>query len=233
MRFMILGKATSATEAGGRPTPGTNLELTALAPSSAGARVGLRAGQPAAVTAGPFAGLDNVVASYAILEHDTIDDVVDRAMRALTDRETGELELRPIAELADFPDVPDDPPIPFATPDPAKQRFIVFVKAVPASETGAPPSREMLECMGAFNAKLSAANVMLAADGLTASKLGKRVRVQGGQPRVIDGPFAEAKELVAGFWIWQCKDLAEAIAWASQCPDPHEGGGTLEIRPIA
>jgi hypothetical protein len=112
-------------------------------------------------------------------------------------------------------------------------RFIVFVKATQESETGAPPSPEMLSAMGKFNQQLIDAGVMLDANGLQPSKKGARVRFSGAKRTVIDGPFAEAKELVAGFWIWQCKSLEEAIEWVKRCPNPMNVDSDIEVRQIA
>ena len=111
-------------------------------------------------------------------------------------------------------------------------RFIVFVKATKASEAGALPSAAMLSEMGKFNQQLIDAGVMLDANGLQSSTKGARVEFAGTKRTVIDGPFTEAKELVAGYWIWQCKSLQEAIEWAKRCPNPHDEGGQIEIRQI-
>src|SRR5512143_3681188 len=114
-------------------------------------------------------------------------------------------------------------------------RVMVMVKATKNSEAGALPSQELIEAMGRFNAELIKAGVMLAGDGLKPSKLGKRVRFTGtgGKKTIVDGPFAETKELVAGYWIWQVKSLDEAIAWLRRCPDPMPGEESeIEIRPL-
>jgi hypothetical protein len=111
-------------------------------------------------------------------------------------------------------------------------RFMILVKANEQSELGTPPDREMLSEMGKFNEELIKAGVLLDANGLQASKLGKRVRFSGSKRTVVDGPFAEAKELVAGYWIWQCKSLEEAIEWVKRCPNPHAGDSDIEIRQI-
>ena len=114
-------------------------------------------------------------------------------------------------------------------------RVMVMVKATKNSEAGALPTPELLNAMGQFNAELIKAGVMLAGDGLKASSLGKRVRFtgMGGKKTVIDGPFAETKELVAGYWIWQVKSIDEAIAWVRRCPDPMPGEESeIEIRPL-
>lgn len=111
-------------------------------------------------------------------------------------------------------------------------RVLVIVKATEESESGAPPDTTMLEEMGRFNEELVNAGVMLAAEGLHPSSRGVRVEFSGAERTVIDGPFAESKELVAGFWLWQVRSLAEAIEWARRCPNPMPGGGVLEIRPV-
>src|SRR4029079_11004898 len=116
-------------------------------------------------------------------------------------------------------------------------KVLVFVKATPNSEKGALPDdstlQKMLADMGAFNDKLVKAGILRAADGLTPSSAGKRVTFSDqGHTAVIDGPFVETKELVAGYWIWNVKSMDEAVEWAKQCPNPMPGEeGVLEIRP--
>jgi hypothetical protein len=109
---------------------------------------------------------------------------------------------------------------------------MVIVKASKASEAGEMPSEKLLTEMGKFNEELVKAGVMLAGDGLHPTSKAARVHFKGKDRTVIDGPFAETKELIAGYWIWQVKDLGEAIAWAKRCPNPHEEECDLEIRPI-
>lgn len=113
-------------------------------------------------------------------------------------------------------------------------RFMVFVKATKLSETGAMPEVEMLEKMGKFNQELIDAGILLDGGGLKPSSAGARVNFKAGSPRtVLDGPFTEAKELVAGYWLWQCKSLEEAVAWVKRCPDPMPGEeSSIEIRPL-
>jgi hypothetical protein len=113
-------------------------------------------------------------------------------------------------------------------------RVMVIVKATKESEGEVQPGDEkILKEMGAFNEQLVKAGIMLAGEGLRASKQGKRVRISGGKRTVIDGPFAETKELVAGFWLWQVKSMEEALAWAMRCPNPMQGTESeLEIRPL-
>lgn len=112
-------------------------------------------------------------------------------------------------------------------------KFMVIVKANADSEAGKMPDAEMLRSMHAYNEQLFAAGVMQAGEGLHPSSRGARIRFEGDTRTVVDGPFAETKELIAGFWIWECKSLQEAIDWAKKCPNPHEtDGSALEIRQI-
>jgi len=111
-------------------------------------------------------------------------------------------------------------------------RVMVMVKATADSEAGAMPSRELLDAMMAFNADLAAAGVMLAGEGLRPSSKGKRIAFDGTSRSVIDGPFAETRELVAGFWLWEVKDMAEAVEWVKRCPNPMPGPSEIEIREI-
>lgn len=112
-------------------------------------------------------------------------------------------------------------------------RVMVIVKATKNSEAGVMPSEKLFLEMGKFNEELIKAGIMLAGDGLHPSSKAKRVVMGGGQKKIIDGPFAETKELVAGYWIWQVKSMDEALEWARRCPDPMPGEeGVLEIRPV-
>ena len=111
-------------------------------------------------------------------------------------------------------------------------KVMVMVKATTDSEAGAMPSTELLEAMGKFNEELVNAGVMLAGEGLHPSSRGVRIAFDGPQRRVIDGPFAETRELVAGFWLWQVRSLDEAVEWAKRCPNPMPCPSELEIRPI-
>jgi len=111
-------------------------------------------------------------------------------------------------------------------------RVMVIVKASPESEAGKMPKRELLEAMGRFNEELVKAGVMLAGEGLHPSTKGKRVRFSGSKRTVVDGPFAETKELVAGFWLWQVRSMEEAVEWVRRCPNPMESDSEIEIRPV-
>ncbi|MBP7147230.1 MAG: YciI family protein [Acidobacteria bacterium] len=111
-------------------------------------------------------------------------------------------------------------------------RVMVIVKASKASETGVMPSEELLEAMGNFNEELVKAGIVLAAEGLHPTSKGVRVRFSGKKRTVIDGPFSETKELIAGFWLWQVKSMDEAIEWVKRCPNPHADDSEIEIRPV-
>jgi len=111
-------------------------------------------------------------------------------------------------------------------------RFMVIVKATKDSEAGVLPAPELMNAMMKFNEEIAKAGVMKAGEGLQASSKGARVYYQGDKRTVVDGPFAETKELVAGFWLWECKDLNEAKEWAKKIPNPHNEDGHIEIRQL-
>ena len=111
-------------------------------------------------------------------------------------------------------------------------KFMVIVKASEASEAGEMPSTELLTAMGKYNEELVEAGVMKAGEGLHPSSKGRRVRFSGKDRAVIDGPFAETKELIAGFWIWELPSMADAVEWLKRCPNPHDEVTEVEIRPI-
>jgi hypothetical protein len=111
-------------------------------------------------------------------------------------------------------------------------RVMVIVKASKDSEAGVMPKRKLLEDMGKFNEELVKAGVMLAGDGLQPSSMGKRVRFTGEKRSVIDGPFSETKELIAGYWLWQVRSMEEAIEWVKRCPNPQEADCEVEIRQV-
>jgi hypothetical protein len=111
-------------------------------------------------------------------------------------------------------------------------RVMVIVKANKESEAGKLPSQELLTEMGKFNEELVKAGVLLAGEGLQASSKGKRVRFSGEKRTVMDGPFTETKELIAGFWLWQVRSMEEAVEWVKRCPNPHDGESEIEIRQV-
>lgn len=111
-------------------------------------------------------------------------------------------------------------------------RFMVIVKATEDSENGVMPSEELLAAMGRYNEELVAAGIMKAGEGLHPSSRGVRVRFSGADRSVIDGPFAETKELIAGFWLWEVASLAECVEWVKRCPNPMPGDSEIEIRQV-
>ncbi|ATE64996.1 YciI family protein [Rhizorhabdus dicambivorans] len=114
-------------------------------------------------------------------------------------------------------------------------RVLVLVKATEDSEKGfvpTPEAQEMMEAMGRYNDELAKAGILVTADGLKPSSAGKRVAFDGAGRSVIDGPFAHPRELVAGFWLWEVKDMDEAVAWVKRCPNPMPGPSEIEIRPV-
>ena len=111
-------------------------------------------------------------------------------------------------------------------------RFMVIVKATEASENGVMPSEELLAAMGRYNEELVAAGIMQAGEGLHPSSRGVRVRFSGADRSVIDGPFAETKELIAGFWLWEVASLTECVEWVKRCPNPMPGDSEIEIRQV-
>ena len=111
-------------------------------------------------------------------------------------------------------------------------KVMVLVKASKDSEAGVMPTEKLLTDMGNFNEELAKAGLLLAAEGLHPSSKGVRIQFSGDQRTVLDGPFTETKELVAGYWLWQVKSMDEAIAWVKRCPCPHPGDSEIEIRPI-
>ncbi|MBS3649585.1 YciI family protein [Pseudaminobacter sp. 19-2017] len=111
-------------------------------------------------------------------------------------------------------------------------RVMILVKATVDSEAGTMPTTDMFEAMGKYNEELINAGILLAGEGLHPSSKGKRVAFDGSNRTVIDGPFANTSELVAGFWLWQVKDMAEAVEWVKRCPNPMPGPSEIEIRPV-
>jgi len=111
-------------------------------------------------------------------------------------------------------------------------RVMVIVKANKASEAGQMPDEKLLTQMGQFNEELSKAGIMLAGEGLHPSSKGKRIKFSGTNRTVVDGPFMETKELIAGYWIWKVKSMEEAVEWVKRCPNPHVGDSEIEIRQI-
>jgi hypothetical protein len=121
---------------------------------------------------------------------------------------------------------------PIELPEKSTMKVMIFVKATADSEAGVMPTPELLSAMGEFNQSLVNAGILLAAEGLKPSRDGKRVRFSGKSRTVIDGPFTETKELVAGFWLWQVRSIEEAVEWVKRCPNPMLTESDIEIRPV-
>jgi hypothetical protein len=117
-------------------------------------------------------------------------------------------------------------------PEETSMRVMVLVKATADSEAGKMPSRELLDAMGKYNAELFKAGILVGGDGLHPSTKGKRVAFDGPRRTVVDGPFAATSELVAGYWLWEVKDMAEAVEWVERAPNPLSGPSEIEIRPV-
>jgi hypothetical protein len=261
MRFMILVKATEESEAGVMPSTellaammryneelvraGVMQDGDGLTPSARGARVRF-AGDQRRVIDGPFAETKELLAGYWIWEAGSLQEAVDWVKRCPNPMEgESEIEIRQIFEAEDFGDelTPEEREREerlraesAALGDPSRagdrrMRVMVIVKSTPATEEQM-PDEAILTAMGRFNEELVREGLMLAGEGLHPSRKGARVRFSGSSRTVVDGPFVEAKELIAGFWVWRVRSLDEAIEWAKRCPNPTNGESELEIRPF-
>ena len=260
MRFMVMVKATEESEAGVMPSTellaamgSFNEELVkagimrdgdGLHPSSKGARVRFN-GKERSVVDGPFAETKELVAGYWIWETGSLQEAIDWVKRCPNPMEgESEIEIRQIFEADDFGE--EFTPEARAQEDRLRQeaavsgadsskagdrpiRVLVLVKATPATEEQMPDEKVLTE-MGAFNEELVRAGLMIGGEGLHPSRKGARVRFSGSDRTVVDGPFSEAKELIAGFWVWRVRSMEEAIEWAKRCPAPEDAREELEIR---
>jgi hypothetical protein len=261
MRFMMLVKANKDFEAGVFPDEkmlsamanyteelvkaGALLGTERLEPSSKGVRVGYSNGK-CTVTDGPFAETKELVAGICIIEAKSRDEAIEWATRAPF--EEGEIEVRPLFKLSDFPACPAEKPhglpekeeqVRAGTPTrrPGTVRYMGLIKADKATEAGVLPDGECLSAMGAFMDEGVKAGVFVSGEGLQPSSKGARIQYSGSKRMVTDGPFAETKELVAGYAILQFASKAEAIEWTKrfvQVDAPGRLGGECEceIRPI-
>jgi hypothetical protein len=247
MQFMIIRKADAATEALLPPAPGLMEDMAdfhhqladagrlglalGLRPSAHGVRLKMGAGGTA-ITDGPFAETKELVAGFSVFEADSKEAAIALLRRwpASDADATGEvtLELRETgcpggcAEVAPALQANDDSP----------GRFVILLRSDAASERDTVPPRAKLDALDAFNLAEAAAGVLLAGDGLKSSARGARVRVHAGGTSVLDGPFAEAKELIAGFWMIRAPSLDDAIAWARRLPYPTGPEVEVEIREV-
>lgn len=245
MRFLIVRKADADTEAG---APVTQALVDAMAdycdqlavegrfhageglkPSRDGVRVSFTDGRTPVVVDGPFTEAKELVAGFSIIEAESIDAAVDWVKGWPTEDAAGqaEIEVRPIGcpgGLAHFGDPAED--------DSGRPRYMVMLKANPRSETDWDPGPEILGRMAEANRAGLEAGYLIAGNGLSSSRHARRVRFNKGQAQVFDGPFAEIKEMVAGFWVLRVDSLDDVIAWARTYPFPDGDEARLEIRPL-
>lgn len=241
-RYMVIRKASALTEGDDMPGPGLMEAMDAyiqemidagvhisgdgLKPSREGVRVNFKDGEPRVID-GPFAETKELVAGFSIIECASTEEAIEWLKRwpKLDDDGNVELELRPMYEPGDFEQS--------ATSTRSKKmKFMVLMGASAASEAGQMPSTEALTAMGEFNEELVKAGVMIAGEGLHPTSNGARVEFGGAEPQVVDGPFAESKEMIAGFWIWDVKSLDEAKEWARRIPNTDGEHGRVEIRQV-
>lgn len=259
MRFMMMIKSDEQSEAGGLPDDeivaamgryndalidaGVLVTAEGLHPSRQGARVKFHQGRPV-VSDGPFAEAKEVLAGYWILQTKSKAEAIEWAKKVPIvtqpgDPAVGQIELRQIYELEDFPVQENEsgwreeeaaaraaPPTPVAGD--TRRRFLILRMADGETESGEMPGEALLTAMGAYNQELMNAGVMVSGEGLQPSAQGARVTFRGGKRTVTDGPFTEAKELIAGFTMIRAADLAEAIDWARRWP-PLDGNGEAEL----
>ncbi|MGF6492629.1 hypothetical protein ABIE56_000784 [Luteibacter sp. 621] len=245
MRFLIVRKADAETEAGAPVTQplldamaeycdvlaseGRFLAGEGLKPSREGVRVSFRDGRTPVVVDGPFAEAKELVAGFSIIEADSMEAAVDwvKGWPAEDANGNAEIEIRPVGcpgGLSNFGDPAED--------DSDRPRYMVMLKANERSETDWNPGPEILGKMAEANRAGYEAGYLIAGNGLSSSRHARRVRFSKGQPQVFDGPFAEIKEMVAGFWVLRVDSLDDVIAWARSYPFPDGDDARLEIRPL-
>lgn len=245
MRFLIVRKADADTEAGAPVTQelldamaehcdrlaseGRFISGEGLKPSREGYRVHFAAGREPVVVDGPFAEAKELVAGFSIIEAGSMDEAVAWVKQWPPEDAGGqaEIEVRPIGcpgGLGNFGDPAED--------DSRRPRFMVMLKANPRSETDWNPGPEILGRMAEANRSGAEAGYLIAGNGLSSSRHARRVRFSKGHPQVFDGPFAEIKEMVAGFWVLRVDSVDDVIAWARTYPFPDGDDARLEIRPL-
>jgi len=252
MRFMVFVKSSAQSEAGVMPdekmlcemgkynaqliAEGAMLAGDGLQASSKGARVRTSAGKTRQID-GPFAEANELVGGYWLLQLPSLEEATRWLERAPFP--SGEIEIRPLYEPADFAlDAAEQPGIQAPTPPariPGTKRYLSMLKADKFTEAGGAPSPKLLNEMGALMEEMAKAGVLLSGEGLKPSREGKRISYDGPKPRVIDGPFAEAKELIAGVSLIQTRSLSEALTWSRRMLEIHMRGvgateGEVEVR---
>ena len=226
MQFMILRRANQRSEAGRLPPAESSLLFAHLQPSASAVRLTLRDGE-ATITPGPFADPAEMIAGFAIIDVPTIADAVDWLKRWPATDSAVELEIRESGCPGGCAEV-----IPAAVDDPQGKRFAILLRASRELEDEVPVAQAVLDTLDEHNAREARAGVLLAADGLRTSARGKRVKVAKDSFSVIDGPFTEIKEMIAGFWMIRVPAMADAIAWARRNPYPTGPDVDVEIREL-
>ena len=227
MRFMIIRKADRNTEAG--VFHDAALPATRLEPSATGSRVKFTGGK-ATVVDGPFADGSDLIAGFTFIEAGSRQEAIEWVKASPELRGAGdvEIEIREGGCPGGLPGVVQAKPSGSARP----KQFVILLKSDSSAETGFIPDAKVLDAMGKWNDDAVAAGVMLAGEGLQPSARGARVKFSKGKPSVVDGPFTEAKELVAGFWLIQVSSKDDAIEWVKNYPYPIAGEGEVEIRQV-
>ena len=253
MRLVMLVKSNEKSESGAMPDEKMLAEMgrynarlieakmmlagDGLAASSKGVKV-RSAGKRTTVVDGPFAEAKELVGGFWLIQAKSMEEAVSWARQVPFVE--GEIELRPLFELDQEEEARAAAPEPFATLNPRQpgtRRYMLMLRADRLTESGAQPSQKVLTEMGVLMEDLTKQGAMLAGEGLKPSSAGKRVKFTGGKSSVIDGPFTESKELIAGYLIVQARSRAEAVAWAGRWLDIHAGqpgleGGEIEVRPL-
>ena len=227
MQFMILRRADARSESGRLPAPESDLLFAHLQPSANAVRLTLRDGE-ATITPGPFPDPADMIAGFAIIDVPTLADAVDWLKKRWPASEPGtELEIRESGCPGGCTQV-----VPLDAANPEGKRFAILLRASRALEDEVPVPQAMLAALDAHNASEAKAGVLLAADGLRTSARGARVKVAKNAFAVIDGPFTEIKEMIAGFWMIRVPEMADAIAWATRNPYPSGPDVEVEIRQL-
>ncbi len=226
MQFMILRRADLRSETGRLPDAEADLLFAHLQPSDSAVRLTLRDGE-ASITRGPFADPAEMIAGFSVIDVPTITEAIDWARRWPASDAPVELEIRESGCPGGCAQV-----IPTDVADPQGKRFAILLRASRALEDEVPVAQAVLDALDVHNATEAKAGVLLAADGLRTSARGARVKVAKGGVSVIDGPFTEIKEMIAGFWLIRVASLDEAIVWAKRNPYPSGPQVDVEIRQL-